>query len=306
MSAMNKPLRHFAGAVLAGFVALAVAIAPTAAQDSAGPVDAPPLWKIEGKKGSVFLFGSFHLLPADVKWRTPAVENALKEARVVVVEADLAAAEDPQAMQALLAKYGLLPQGQTLQSVLPEKIHADFERVASELGLPAAALAPVRPWLAAVTVAVQSVVKQGFDPKNGIDQQAAAWAKANGRALATLETNESQLAVLAELPREQEIELLASTLMQIGEMPQVVGNLLAAYRKGDVAALERILRIGLDDFPALRDRVLKERHDRWLPQIEKMIADGRTHLIVVGLAHLIGPDSIVAMLRARGVKVQGP
>ena len=303
---MNKPLRHFAGAVLTGLVALAVLIAPGAAQDTAGPVDTPPLWKVEGKKGSLFLFGSFHLLPADVKWRTPAVESALKEASVVVVETDLAAADDPQAMQALIARYGLLPQGQTLQSVLPAKIHADFERVASELGLPAAALGPLRPWLAAVTVAVQSFVKQGFDPKNGIDQQVATWAKANGRALATLETNESQLTILAELPREQEIELLASTLTQIREMPQVVGDMLTAYRKGDVAALERILRIGLDDFPALRDRVLKERHERWLPQIEKMIADGRTHLIGVGLAHLIGPDSIVAMLRARGVKVQGP
>ena len=303
---MIGQLRHLAGTAAASLFALALAIAPCAAQDRAGRVDAPPLWEIAGPKSKVFLFGSFHLLPADVKWRTPAVESALKEARVVVVETDLSAAGDPQAMQALIARYGLLPQGQTLQSVLPAKIHADFERVASELGLPVAALAPLRPWLAAVTVAVQSFVKQGFDPKNGIDQQAAAWAKANGKALATLETNESQLAILAELPGEQEIELLASTLMQIREMPEVVGSMLAAYRKGDVAALERILRIGLDDFPALRDRVLKERHERWLPQIEKMIADGRTHLIVVGLAHLIGPDSIVAMLRARGVKVQGP
>ena len=89
---MSKPLRRFAGAVLTGLAVLAVAMAPVAAQDTAGRVDAPPLWKIEGKKGSVFLFGSFHLLPADVKWRTPAVESALKEARVVVVETDLATA----------------------------------------------------------------------------------------------------------------------------------------------------------------------------------------------------------------------
>jgi uncharacterized protein YbaP (TraB family) len=70
--------------------------------------------------------------------------------------------------------------------------------------------------------------------------------------------------------------------------------------------MERVLRIGFEDFPDLQRRVLKERHDRWLPQIEKMIADGRTHLIVVGLAHLVGPDSVVAMLRARGVEVEGP
>ena len=303
---MTERLRPFVGAIGAVLVALSLVVAPAAAQDTAGRADAPPLWQIDGPKGKLFLFGSFHLLPPDVKWRTPAVENALNGARVVVVETDLAAAQDPQAVQALIAKYGLLPQGQTLESVLPAKVHAEFERTASELGLPPAVLAPLRPWLVAVTVGVQSFMKQGFDPKQGVDQQVAAWAKANGKAIATLETNESQMEVLAALPREQEVELLAATLRQIREMPQALGIMLTAYRKGDIAALERILSIGLDDFPALRQRVLKERHDKWLPQIEKMIADGRTHFIVVGLAHLVGPDSIIAMLRARGVRVEGP
>ena len=39
--------------------------------------DAPALWKIGGPKGSVYLFGSFHMLPPDVKWRTPALQKAL-------------------------------------------------------------------------------------------------------------------------------------------------------------------------------------------------------------------------------------
>jgi uncharacterized protein YbaP (TraB family) len=37
-----------------------------------------------------------------------------------------------------------------------------------------------------------------------------------------------------------------------------------------------------------------------------MIADGRSHVVIVGAVHLIGPDSVVAMLRAKGVKVEGP
>jgi len=73
-----------------------------------------------------------------------------------------------------------------------------------------------------------------------------------------------------------------------------------------VATLESAINLGLDDFPVLRNRVLKDRHDKWLPQIEKMIADGRSYVIVVGAAHLAGSDSIIAMLRAKGVKVEGP
>jgi uncharacterized protein YbaP (TraB family) len=157
-----------------------------------------------------------------------------------------------------------------------------------------------------VTLGVQFVVNQGFDPSNGVEQQVNEWAKASGKSVGSLETNEAQLRVFADLTREQEIALLAVTLRQVRETPKMLGDMLAAYRKGDLAALERALNLGLDDFPVLRKRLLKDRHDKWLPQIEKMIAGGRPHMIIVGAAHLVGPDSVIAMLRAKGVKVEGP
>src|SRR6267142_2043282 len=267
---MKSPqgLRGLAAAIGASLAALCIAVSPVAAPDAAAQVDAPALWRAAGPKGSVYLFGSFHLLPADVKWRTPAVESALSQAAVVVFETDFAGAQDPQA---LIAKYGFLPPGQTLRSLLPTSTNAELEKTASELEIPPLSLAPLRPWLAALTLGVHFAIHQGFDPSNGVEQQVITSAKASGKSLGTLETNESQLKVFA-----------------------------------DLAALERTLNVGFDDFPMLRKRILKDRHDRWLPQIEKMIADGRTHMIIVGAAHLVGPDSVIAMLRAKGVKVEGP
>jgi uncharacterized protein YbaP (TraB family) len=238
-----------------------------------------------------------------VKWRTPAVESALNEAAVVVFETDFAGAQDPQL---LIAKYGFLPPGQTLPSLLSTSTNAELEKTASELEIPAPSLAPLRPWLAALTLGLQFAIHQGFDPSNGVEQQVITSAKASGKSLGTLETNESQLRVFADLTREQEVELLTVTLRQARETPKMLGDMLAAYRRGDLAALERTLNAGFDDFPALRKRILKDRHDKWLPQIEKMIGDGRTHMIIVGAAHLVGRDSVIAMLRAKGVKVEGP
>src|SRR5882762_6052868 len=296
-------LRGIVAAIGVSLAALSLALSPPATRDAAAQADAPALWRVAGSKGSVFLFGSFHLLPADVKWRTPAVESALKGAAVVVFETDFAGAQDPQA---LIAKYGLLPPGQTLHSVLPGSTRAELERTATDLRIPPSSLAPLRPWLAALTLGVQFAVSQGFDPNKGVEQQVMTWAKAGGKGLTSLETNESQLRVFADLTREQEIALLAVTLRQVREMPKMLSAMLAAYRKGDLVALERALNVGLDDFPMLRKRILKDRHEKWLPQIERMIADGRTHMIIVGAAHLVGPDSVIAMLRARGVKVEGP
>jgi uncharacterized protein YbaP (TraB family) len=302
---LPEGLRGLLAAIGASLAALSLAFSPVATRDAAAQVDAPALWRVDGPKGSVFLFGSFHLLPADVKWRTPAVESALNEAAVVVFETDLAG-EDPQVSQALIAKYGLLPPGQTLRSVLSTSTYAELESAGTGLGMPPLSLAPLRPWLAALTLAVQFAISQGFDPNSGVEQQVITWAKANGKRLAVLETNESQLRVFADLTREQEIALLTVTLRQVREMPKMLGDMVAAYRKGDLAELEKALNVRLDDFPVLRKRLLKDRHEKWLPQIERMISDGRTHMIIVGAAHLVGPDSVIAMLRAKGVKVEGP
>src|SRR5229473_2396607 len=129
-------LRGIVAAIGVSLAALSLALSPAATRDAAAQADAPALWRVDGPKGRVFLFGSFHLLPADVKWRTPAVESALNGAAVVVFETDFTGAQDPQASQALIAKYGLLPPGQTLPSVLPGSTRAELERAATDLRIP--------------------------------------------------------------------------------------------------------------------------------------------------------------------------
>jgi hypothetical protein len=283
-------------------VALALAFAPLVAAQA----DAPALWRIAGPKANVYLFGSFHLLPPAVNWRSAAVERALEDSKVVVVEIDPAIAQDPKALAPLVAKHGVLPQGEQLAALLPPGVNAELERTARALGLSPAGLAPMRPWLAALTVSAQFILRQGFDPDAGVDRQIADWARQSGRPLVPLETAEAQLRVFADLSREQEIEMLAVALRQIREMPRMLDDILAAYRRGDTAGMARTLNPALDEAPLLRRRLMRERHERWLPQIRAMIADGRGHFVVVGAAHLVGADSLVAMLRAAGVRVEGP
>ena len=285
---------------------LATAAAPAAAQSAPAQVQSPPIWAIAGPGGPFHLFGSIHLLPEGIVWRTPAFDAAFKQAETVVLEIDSEAARNVQLMEGPFAKYGLLPQGQTLHEILPEKLAADLERTGADLGLPPAGLAPFRPWAAALTLAYLSMLKQGLDPKGGVDAQIASAAKAAGKRLAALETLEEEMRSLASLPRDEEEAFLAATLRQIRETPQMLRELVEAYRRGDLRRLDELVNLGLEDLPSLRQRMFADRHVKWLPQIERMIECGRPHLVVVGAAHLIGPDSIVAMLRAKGIKVDGP
>ncbi len=178
--------------------------------------------------------------------------------------------------------------------------------MSAKLEVRPADLAPFRPWLAAVTLVMKSIVSLGFNPNDGVDQRLSQWAFANGKTVRSLESNEAQFRVFGDLTPKEDAEFMAVTLRQIEEVPQMLNEMLAAYRKGDTAALDKTVNAGLDDFPVLRERLFKARHDKWLPQIEKMIAQGGSHVIVVGTGHLVGRDSVVAMLRAKGLRIEGP
>ncbi len=289
-------------------LALGAALLPPGALAQAGDA---MLWRISGPesgpKGGAVLFGSFHLLPPDAKWRTPALERALDEAQLLVFETDALTAQKAEANQALLDRHGKLPAGQSLRAILPEKVYADFAQVAADLQIAPAGMDGMRPWLAAAVLGVQFMTLRGFDPNRGIESQLADWARAKGRPLAGLESNEAQMKAFAGLPRKQEVELFAASVGQVREMPARLGEIVAAYRKGDLAALDRRLNSGFDALPELRRRVLRERHARWLARMEALLAGPRRPLFVVGAAHLAGPDGLVALLRARGYRVEsGP
>ena len=297
-------VRAFIAAALIACLAAFQTAAPTLARDTT--VDKQALWKIDGPKGDIYLFGSVHLLPKDVTWRTPALDAALKEAQIITFELDLDKAKDPVATRDLVQRLGLLPPGTTLRKLLSPERRAKLERVATSVGLPPLMLDQFRPWLAAVTMGVQWIVSKGYDPNSGVDQRIWDWAKQNGKERAALETIEEQLNVFAGLTLEQEIEYLIVSLDQIETTPKALDELIAAWRKGNLKTLDKILNEGMKDFPVLNQRMLGDRHVKWPPQIEKMMADGRTHLIIVGTAHLTGKGSVIAMLRAKGIKVEGP
>lgn len=300
----QKSIAGFLAATLSLCALALVAAMPALARDAA--VATPALWKIDGPNGDVYLFGSVHLLPKGVNWRTPAIDSALKQAQTVTFEIELDDAKNFAESQRLIGKLGLLPQGTTLRKMLAPEHRAKFERVATAVGLAPQILDGFRPWLAAVTISVQWIVSKGYDPNSGVDREIWEWSRQNSKTLGTLETLEEQLNVFAGLTSEQETEYLVVSLDQIETTPGMLDDMLNAWRKGDTKRLDKVLNEGMNDFPELNRRLLADRHAKWLPQIEKMLTDGRTHLIVVGTAHLVGKGSVIDMLRAKGIKVEGP
>jgi uncharacterized protein YbaP (TraB family) len=96
------------------------------------------------------------------------------------------------------------------------------------------------------------------------------------------------------------------TLQQTDKLNDDLNTLINAWQSGDLKRLDKELNGDTDHFPQMRDALLTQRHAKWLPQIEKMLTDGKSHVVIVGAAHLVGKGSVVDLLRAKGIKVEGP
>ena len=77
---------------------------------------------------------------------------------------------------------------------------------------------------------------------------------------------------------------------------------MSAWRRGDVAELARAFADDPEFTPALRDLILRQRDRAWTDVIARRLARPGTVFVAVGAGHLVGPDSVQAMLAARGIK----
>ena len=60
------------------------------------------------------------------------------------------------------------------------------------------------------------------------------------------------------------------------------------------------------DTPGVYQRLLVARNRRFAARIEAMLQGSGRAFVVVGVGHLVGPDSVPALLRRDGVAVDGP
>jgi uncharacterized protein YbaP (TraB family) len=127
---------------------------------------------------------------------------------------------------------------------------------------------------------------------------------ADGKTVQALETIDYQISRFDEMPLDLQDHLLAETLKSIDTEQTSMSRLIESWRTGDAAAVERIVLKDLQQEPQLYQRLLVERNRNWLPKLEALFAQRTRAMVVVGAAHLVGPDGLVAMFRARGYKVE--
>lgn len=268
------------------------------ALDQAGAQAHTSLWSVQAGAGKVFLLGSVHFLrPADYPL-PDAMEQAYDSSAKVVFETDIGAMASPDVQQEML-RLGFYPENETIFDHLAPGTAEMLRQKLADLGLPEALVTRLKPWTAAMTLEVLILKLMGFDEQSGVDFYFYRRARADGKALDFLETVDYQLKLLAGLDERNQDALLRQTLGELDRVEQIAPRMVSYWRSGDFERLSALSPMP----PRLHDRLLSRRNRNWMERIESYLAQPENTLVVVGALHLAGPDSVVDLLRQRGLTV---
>ncbi|HKE46358.1 MAG TPA: TraB/GumN family protein [Steroidobacteraceae bacterium] len=259
----------------------------------------PPLWRIDGHKNSVYLLASVHVLRATDEALPASVMQAYGKARTIYMEVDLEHVDAAEA-QEFTIEHGMLPESQTLQGVLGADRYSRAHEAALKLGVDLDMLAQLEPWVVALTIAQAQFMKLGLDPAAGVEHQLLRHAAQDGKEIRGLETLSDQLGALDSLSMQRQGDFLVVSLDEAADLTTEADQLIGAWSRGDTDALAKTLLKEFDGFPDLYRSLVVDRNRKWADEIAPLLDDEQNYLIVVGALHLVGKDSVLELLRARG------
>ena len=300
---MFKPIRAVQVLAVSAFAFLGMACSATAAPPAAAPAAekaGPAMWVIKDEDSTIYLFGTVHLMKPDKQWRTPKFETAFNSAEEIWLEIN--EGEDPAAMQGLVMQLGMDAANPLSKRLNPEQ-YARFKAAAEKAGMPAAALDPMKPWMAAVTLSFVPMMKAGYDPNAGIDNVVKSGGKAASKPIRAFETVEQQLRFFDSLPNELQVEFLMSSVDEMDESASMLDAMVDYWIVGDTKGLEGELVSEMKDkYPHLYKVLLVDRNAAWADVLAKRLEGKGVSFVAVGSAHLVGEDSVQRFLAAKGIK----
>ena len=173
-----------------------------------------------------------------------------------------------------------------------DELKAAIERA----GMKESDFASTETWAAALQIAN---ARRTGQVENGVDVALLS----TGKRVYPLESFAQQFAMFDHLAEEDQRVLLAETAKDETK-PEEEQQMVDAWVRGDIQVLRREIDTGFLTDPELRDALLVGRNENWADQIVMIFDKGRSPLIAVGTAHLIGPEGLPALLEKRGFTVK--
>ena len=290
---------------LAGLAAIAALWAAPAAAETPSAEPRPAVWLLADADTKIYLFGTIHILPPGLEWRSPALDRVVAEADELVLEV----AEDPDAIdEAAMAPMLQLGKQVSILSRVALVRRKPLRALVESLGFPVETFDGMQTWAAAMTIGV-TAMSHGYgvdlaagEELTGVEDALRADFLAAGRPIGGVETGPQQLGFLSALPMRTQREMLESMVAasDAGEGDPMEPT-EESWLRGDVDAIA--VEMG-EMPPELYEALLTRRNANWTEWLVRRLDRPGTVLFAVGAGHLAGAQSVQSMLAARGHEVR--
>ncbi|MBQ1847103.1 MAG: TraB/GumN family protein [Clostridia bacterium] len=306
------------------FAALCVAFCGCGLLYDSGYRKGPAMWMVEDADGHIcYLLGSIHVGKDDSLFPfADIIEDAYKSCDQLALEYDMIEAEnqkkdmDEREYAEYYAKIFMYNDGTTIKDHISEETYKaaveylkNKEIYREELDYFNAAY-----WY--MLLDNIQVEEQGAGSDNGVDIYFANKAYKEGKKVVSIESEQAQIDMLNsvnDLTYDYFIQSTVQGSSSIFGESFGLNFLMSMYKRGNMTAMERLISSGRTvDYKdeklneAMKDydkKMYSDRNRIMADAVKQFLSEGKKTFVVVGCAHMLCNDGIVALLSNEGYTV---
>jgi len=266
--------------------------------------DGPAIWKVSDYDSELYLFGTMHLLPKDLNWMKDDLRDVMQKAGTVYFEVDTTEKGRINAT-VLSAQLGFRKDGLRLADSLDNYQLKLLDAVANNGNIPLASLDSMKPWLASEYLTFTAAEEAGLSADLAADEALKSLAMRQQKNILYLEDVEDQIRATADLPEGLQLEILTETMEGFSDLGRQLNRLAQGWSVGQTDFLtQKMIDPLKTDAGEMYHSVLVDRNEKWAKTLIRHLEGSGTSVAAVGVAHLLGEDSLIADLEEAGYKVE--
>ncbi|WP_370278245.1 TraB/GumN family protein [Pontibacterium sp.] len=261
------------------------------------------IWQVDKDGDRLYLGGTIHVLSASDLPLPATFHNIYDNTDVLVLETDIAQLTQPENAMRLLTMLSYT-DGRVLKDVIKPETYRKLEEYAAKERIPVQTFDRLTPAGVALTVLSLELAKAQIQ-NEGVDKIFYGRAQAGGKPVLGLESVDEHLTYVAGMGDGVEDQFISQTLADADKTREGLRTIIDAWKTGDVDTLEKaVISTTPTDYPQLYEKLLVERNNNWMPQILQMFDTPEEEFVLVGAAHLLGPEGLLKQLTDRGYQIQ--
>ena len=271
--------------------------------------EVPLLWRATSPVGqTMYLFGSIHAADASIYPLPNFIMDAFHRSDYLAVEVNTYAFEQDLAAQMEFAFRMLYLDGRTIVDDIGEDLHARATAVLVEQGFSPGFYDGFKPYAWWSLLLLLAVQEAGMDAEYGLDLYFIRAAVERGMEILEVESMDLQMDVLLGFSPELSAFMLEESL-DIEAAAEGLLIMYDAWKRGDEQLLIDLFEYEYSGMPThlweeYNNALLIQRDIDMTEIARQFMAEGRKVFYVVGLAHLIGQDSVIYLLMQEGYAIE--